>query len=247
VKTIFRTQIQDLWDEWDPLFVREIATHASTICVRVAGLLIGDRADGPYTSDEPLTIAWERAIKHLVYHGRGRRQHNIAFAIVTARHYPARDHPSERGEVIPHGRRGYQQWARTLPFAERLCWLLRVLRAETAKSVLLHVEDYSARWALESGFRPDLWLMDNPFVGSDEARDRWTAALTRPGLVRHSKLPRIRDWPDWRMHLRRDELFARHLPPIGTHGVWPRRANLGPFVPLTRVMRGAGNMPHDRS
>ena len=216
---IFRTAIQNPWYEWNPALIYELRINARQLVVRIPGLLAHQRFHGRYTADEPCILAWEVAVKALFA-----RKHKTAFIVLQFDAYPSRRDRYRRGWGFCRGSRLFEQWPLADGLHHRLSLMMHELRAALGDvPLIMHVEDWSARWAMLADYTPTYWLMDNPFIARDEAADLWAKKLSRPGILRHSRLSRLGGWPSWRMHMRPKDLIAAHLPLVGRHGIWDYR------------------------
>jgi len=236
---IFRTFIQDGWSDWHPLFVRELRLHAKWVVVRVPGLF-PERLTSLRDIDGSHTRSWEGAMKRCLapYNRR------VALCVLVFRRFPHPSRPLEPGQLFCSGDRLRTRWAELDGVAERLSLMVRLLRAETGCDLALHVEDFSARWAMLSDIKPGLWIMDNPFIGAAESSDQWSRVLSAQAVVRHSDLPQMARWHTWRHHLRPAELLHMPLGVSGRHGLWTRR-DRPTRVPLARFVAAALNRPDD--
>lgn len=228
----FKTVIQNPWLDWDPFWMREVSHCARFVAVRVTGLVHRTRAAGPYVAEERDIARWETAMQRLI----GQYTRRVAFAVLQFYHYPAHGQPLLRGRPFELGSRLFRNWPRTLGLSHRLDFMLRWLRAESGRAILVHVEDHSARWVLESGFSPEIWAMDNPLIGYEESSDRWSAQLSRPGYLRRSRMPQLAHWGQWRMHIKPHELVTTHLCETGKHGCWSHRFPHPELVPIIRCL-----------
>lgn len=208
--------IQDPWQDWDRYWLRDVGERASVLCIRVCGLIGLDHRHAFAEPADPSIQAWATAMRRIL----GQRKFHVASAILRFRHYPSHRDACCRGVAMPMGNLRMVQWTRTLPLHERLKHMLRKITALTQVPILLHVEDFSARWALESGFIPAYWVMDNPMVGKDEAEERWPNAMGRSTYLRRSSCPAMARWDTWRVHLKKQELLGSDRPLIGHHGIW---------------------------
>lgn len=213
----FRTVYQPLYTRWDMQFLLTARRHARCVWVRVPGLLrywtIDDFA--LLKRDCRAVQDWESCMTSLSLGGRP------AFVYLSSNAYPSQRRPGGAGPRAKIDERTLREWPQFLWHAYRLQRMLTILARETGKPVGVHVEDWSARWVLDSTFRPAMWCMDNPFVPVQALCDRYAAHLQVPTLLRHSELalpPFRTDY--WRLPFGVEQLPTAGLPVRGRHGVW---------------------------
>lgn len=218
----FRTLVQYPWRDWEKGYLREIGANAKMVVVRVVGLFREDVWPTCYTPNATETIQWELAMQRLF-----RPAHRFpltAHVILQFRRCASPTNPMvvDSQYDFAHNTRLWAQWSKTLSLSYRLGYMLTTLRHGCGGlPFVLHVEDWSVRWAADSGFIPDRWLLDNPFISRGEIEDRWPKAFSRPAILRQSRLSRLSRWDHWNMHLRRTELLALEAPSTTLpHGEW---------------------------
>lgn len=165
---------------------------------------------------------------------------NTAFVILQFNAWPSKADRYRRGRWFYPGTRLFEWWPRADALHHRLALMMHELRAALGDiPLVMHVEDWSARWAMLADYTPTYWLMDNPFIARDEAADLWAKKLSRPGILRHSRLSRLRGgWSSWRMHMQPKDLIAARLPVVGRHGIWDyRKMPVKKMKPLTTLIR----------
>ena len=216
---IFRTVLQSPWEAWDEQYLWVLQRYARRLIVRIPGLISHESFDGPYRPDEPRVKRWEAAMKMLF-----RNRVYTAFVIMQFDRFAGMN-PLEAGRPFPlYPAMLYDRWAQTEEFRHRLDQMLHELRAVVGEMpIVLQGEDWSARWIMRLEFTPTYLVLDNPFVGMDEAADVFNEQLARPGILRRSRMSRFRSWDHWRMHIKREQLIAAHLPESHRHGHWERR------------------------
>jgi hypothetical protein len=246
----FRTAVHNPWHDWDHELLGVLRRYAKRLVVRVPGLISLWRFNGRYRPDELRIRQWEAYMKFIF--GKPKAM-NTAFVILPFRIEPDKDDPyvPSASTLVPR-QWTLEHWVKFDRLHHRLDMMLYELRQAIGDvPLLLHVEDWSARWMMLCDFIPTYWLMDNPFIGRHEALDLWSSKLTRPGLLRHSPMSLMRYWRNWRMHITKDELIAAHLPlSLDQHGTWygvqrphrvksidPRFGGTKPkFEPITRII-----------
>lgn len=218
----YRTQYLRLGSDPDHAWLRDVAAHGRAVAVRFTGMTWNDRARQPDRDGWEIR-SWEAAMRAIT--GKS----STAFLIVHM------DRLTGCGSDF--------RWRDWLHKGERVLAIWREVRSLTGLlPTVLHVEDFAARWALEAGVRPEWWLMDNPMVSVDEARERWSTPLERPGLLRRS--PLSQPWGVIGMHFPIEEWLVYGLPERPR--VWDRRsvAALGPIGPVMRRVQELSNGSH---
>lgn len=207
----FKTFIQDPWQEWDPGFCREIGVNTNRLTIWVPGLLCRNPLFDPST---PRIIGWEKTCRRIW------RKHNIsmAYAVLQFRHAPSKlsvMRPSKRVLTPDH-------WREARHLDVRLRHMIDSIVRVGGVDVMLFVEDFSARWALDTGLHPAVWAMDYPMVHRLEALESsYTSALTRPGIMRRPRVPtRQLCWEQLKLPFNASDLMAGHLPEYGTISFW---------------------------
>lgn len=221
----FRTQLVSPWVPWDMRWIMEARANARFIWVRVPGLLrFGTAHDvSQYDGDSLPIRRWERVVDHLSPGGV-----RVAYAVLRIDHAPRKSDPNKRGGRLGRGEMMIQRWPATLNMAHRLGTQLTRLRNESGLPIGVHCEDFSARWAFDSLFKADAWLLDNPFVTAAEIDDRWThlkASHPQPPVwLRRSRVDLSeRRWDRWRMPFPVESLLAvaAKRPILSQHAYWP--------------------------
>lgn len=219
----FATHVQNPWEDWERYWLREVKLNAEGLCIRIPGLVARDRGLGLYDQNDADVLTWERMVRR-VY---GQDCRRLATVILPFIHHSHPHWPLRKGPPMRWGRRIYRLWASLETLHHRLDYMLRLLKSEVQRPILVHVEDFSARWVLRTRFQPDRWMIDNPMICWSEL-DLWGDRLLRPGLIRRSLWERLEIWDEWRMHFSPEELIAAHLPSRGVHGRW-YSTSLQPF------------------
>lgn len=216
----FRTQVLNGWNQPEYGWLREVRRHAAFVWVRLAGLNAGTEE-----RDHRRMIGWEQAASKMCPNSRTCAYLLVVFHGTTPFRGPdgrqfAGPALVRRGMGTPGAARA--RWGRSMVIAERVGVLLRLLQAEQPHPIGVFAEDFSARWLAESGFLPDLLVLDNPMVSLVEAQGRYAALFSRPGYVRRSRWPAMGEWDFWGMHFREEDLVgeAIGLPSRTRHTLW---------------------------
>lgn len=230
----WRTWIQDPWRDWNAEFVREVAAHANAVVIRVPGLLRRCRVEVDFTSRDTESILWWESVAGRTVRSVVGRADCVATVILPFEHYNFSTYPLDRGRPISPSQRAIfnRSWRRTQFLSERCRYMLHSLRSCVRQPLWIWAEDFAARWTLDSGIRPEYWVLDQPFIGLDDALGRYSSQLSVPGFVRNSMVPQMRNLHIWKVDMPGGR-FAAELPQEGITGVWRPSEKLKPRGVIT--------------
>jgi hypothetical protein len=218
----FRIVLQSPWRPWDEELLREIRFNANSVFIWVPGLIKTARYKHRYVDQEdPRLLRWEECMHRIRI--KGARTFPRAYIVMQFNNFPSWRDPMRPGRRFIIGERTFRRWHLADGLSKQLSMMLFELKSFLGDmDIYLHVEDWSARWAMLANFKPAAWLMDNPFLCRSECIDRWPHLLNAPGVLRRSELSLFWQWRFWKMHFRQDELIASHKPMCFVHGKWSR-------------------------
>lgn len=219
----FATQIYRFNRGLDDGWVREVSDNATVTVVRVMSPYLARlRGNGKET------ISWEAAVRRMLSGGKGGRPADLRPAFFAVRYSSTYDNGLTKQSLAAD-----HTWGdRVVPHLRQL---LDEVRFRTGRPIIVHADDYAARWVLLSQVDSTRIVMDNPVVMRSEigvlhpwvripaiVRRGWWAARDRDRI----RLPSI------------DDLITSRLQKVGAHGRWSGNRFEYKWQPLGAIIAG---------